>query len=139
MARRKGDLSSVGEAWRRQNMEERRGDARPISDEEKEERVPRKLRTPRALARAGVMQTMVRRVQDDFYALLMCNAIESAGGRPFAVVFVPEHAPHGPSFPHLRIGAAWHVFGQVEESRIDEVDREFQRLSEAPVGAREVE
>lgn len=80
------------------------------------------------------MTTMVRSVRDDFHALLLCHAIESVGGRPFAVVFVPEHAPHGPSLPHLRIGAAWHVFGQVEESRIHDVDLEFERLSSAPAG-----
>ena len=35
------------------------------------------------------MMTMVRQVEDDFFALLMCNAMESCGGRPSSVVFVP--------------------------------------------------
>jgi hypothetical protein len=73
------------------------------------------------------MKTMVRKVYDDFHALLMCNAMESVGGRPFSVVYVPAHKTG--HFPHYDMAAAWHVFGQVpDEDAMLAVDGAFDAL-----------
>ena len=68
------------------------------------------------------MKTMVRAVEDDFRALLMCNAMEAVGGRPFSVVYVPAHTTE----TGLPMWARWHVFGQVpNEDAILAVDEAF--------------
>jgi hypothetical protein len=67
---------------------------------------------------------MVRQVPDDFHALLMCNAMEAAGGQPFSACFVPAHKTR--HFPYYDIDAAWHVFGRVEDP--DRVDDTYEAL-----------
>lgn len=73
------------------------------------------------------MRTMVRMVLDDFHALLMCNAIEAVGGRPFSVVHVPAQPPrHSLEYGVER---AWHVFGQVPDAvGCDDVDSAYEAL-----------
>lgn len=64
------------------------------------------------------LKTMVRRVKDDFEALMMCNAFEECDGVPVSVVF--ELSPGG--IRH------WHVFGRVDESRFADADGAFETL-----------
>jgi hypothetical protein len=64
-------------------------------------------------------KTMVRRVYDDFEALMMCNAMENCGGRVHSVVLDPNQH-YGPKH--------WHVFGVVEEDRVDAVDEQYEKL-----------
>ncbi len=63
----------------------------------------------------ALMKTMVRNVDDDFAALMMCNAMEEAGGRPFSVAVDSKTG-------------RWCVFGQVVVGTYDAVDDAFHRL-----------
>lgn len=71
-------------------------------------------------------KTMVRQADNDFEALLMCNAMEMAGGEPFSVVAVAAYKTA--RYPHYDMPAKWHVFGRVDESRINEVDDHYDAL-----------
>jgi hypothetical protein len=65
--------------------------------------------------------TMVRTVEDNFQALLMCRAMENCGGVPFSVVMErPVGLPRTHDNPGL-----WHVFGRVPQDAYDRVDDAF--------------
>ena len=68
------------------------------------------------------MKSMVRRVQDDFQALLMCDAMTECGVEPFSVVRDPS--------------GRWYVFARVDRppqdfaATCDRVDAAYDRNTE---------
>lgn len=70
-------------------------------------------------------RTVVRRVTDDFQALLMCHAFETAGGEPFSVVFVPSQRTD--PMTGVTPMSGWFVFGRADEP--DKVDEAFAKLA----------
>lgn len=72
--------------------------------------------------------TMVRRVTDDFQALLMCQASRSPVASRSRVVFVPIQRID--PMTGVTPMSGWFVFGRVDEP--DKVDEAFAKLLSPP-------
>lgn len=65
------------------------------------------------------MRVMVRRAHDDFYALLIANAIESVGATVFSITSNQQETYPGALLPHT----TFHVWAKVpNDLAIDAVD-----------------